>query len=132
MPAFAGTSFIGGTIAASSPTDIVWAPADGFDPYYTLDGGVTWNPVVLPGVSSWSGFDFAYYLDARTVTADRVLPNTFYLYDAGHGVYQSTDGGSTGHKYLADRYLPSPISIQNSLLSLAKPAISFLPAGLKE
>ena len=74
-------STIGGTIAASSPTNIIWAPADGFDPYYTLDGGVTWNPVVLPGVSSWSGFDFAYYLDTRTVTADRVLPNTFYLYD---------------------------------------------------
>ena len=28
MPSFAGTT-IGGTIAASSPTDIVWAPADG-------------------------------------------------------------------------------------------------------
>ena len=31
MPSFAGNT-IGGTIAASSPTDIVWAPADGFAP----------------------------------------------------------------------------------------------------
>ena len=91
----AGTDFIGGTIAASSPTDIIWAPADGFDPYYTLNGGETWNPITLPGVSDWSGFDWAYYLDARTVTADRVLPNTFYLYYAGYGVYESTNGGST-------------------------------------
>ena len=40
----------------------------------------TWNPVVLPGVTDWSDFDWAYYLDKRTVTADRVLPDTFYLY----------------------------------------------------
>ena len=91
----AGTSFIGGTIAASSPTNIIWAPADGNEPYYTLNGGQTWNPITLPGVSSWSGFDYEYYFDARTVTADRVLPNTFYLYDAGYGVYESTNGGVT-------------------------------------
>ena len=47
------------------------------------------EPVNLPGVTDWSGFDWAYYLDARTVTADRVLPNTFYLYYAGQGVYQN-------------------------------------------
>ena len=86
---------IGGTIAASSPTDIIWAPAGGVDPYYTLDGGITWNPITLPGVSSWSGFDSAYYLDTRSVTADRVLPNTFYLYDAGHGTFESANGGVT-------------------------------------
>ncbi len=91
----AGSTFIGGTIAASSPTNIIWAPAGGFDPYYTLNGGETWNPITLPGVSNWSGLDPAYYLDARTVTADRVLPNTFYLYYAGEGVYETTNGGST-------------------------------------
>ena len=95
----AGNSFIGGTIAASTPSNIIWAPADGYDPYYTLNGGTTWNPITLPGVSSWSGFDFAYYLDARTVTADRVLPNTFYLYYNGtggpDGVYETTNGGVT-------------------------------------
>jgi len=36
-----------------------------------------------PGVSNWNGFDSAYYFNTRTVTADRVLPNTFYLYYAG-------------------------------------------------
>ncbi len=96
----ADSSFIGGTIAASTPTNIIWAPADGFDPYYTTDGGNTWNAITLPGVSSWTGFDFAYYLDARTVTADRVLPNTFYLYYNGSGgtdgVYETTNGGASG------------------------------------
>ncbi len=93
----AGTDFIGGTIAASSPTNIIWAPAGGVDPYYTLNGGETWNPITLPGVSTWSGFDYGAFLDARTVTADRVLPNTFYLYYAdygvGYGVYETTNGG---------------------------------------
>ena len=53
----AGSSFIGGTIAASSPTNIIWSPAGGVQPYYTLNGGASWNPITLPGVSSWSGFD---------------------------------------------------------------------------
>ncbi len=89
----AGSNFIGGTIAASTPENIIWAPADNQQPYYTLDGGQTWNPITLPGVSNWSNFDLAYYLDIRTVTADRVLPNTFYLYD--QGVYETTNGGVT-------------------------------------
>jgi hypothetical protein len=99
----AGTNYIGGTIAASSPTDIVWAPADGNQPYYTLNGGISWSPVVLPGVTSWSGFDFNHALNAHTVTADRVLANTFYMYDADlgnpdAGVFKSTDGGASWTK----------------------------------
>ena len=42
----------------------------------------------------------------RTVTADRVLPNTFYLYYPGNGVYETTNGGARGHKYIADRSQP--------------------------
>ena len=83
----------GGTIAASTPSNVIWASASGVQPYYTLNGGETWSPVVLPGVSSWSNFDTAYFYDTRTVTADRVLPNTFYLYYPGYGVYESTNGG---------------------------------------
>ena len=89
----AGSSYIGGNIAASTTQNFIWAPADGNQPYYTLDGGQTWNPITLPGVTSWSGFDWAYYLTGRTVTADRVLANTFYLYY--NGVFKTTNGGQS-------------------------------------
>ena len=91
----AGSSFIGGTIAASTTQNFIWAPANGNQPYYTLNGGQTWNPITLPGVTSWSNFDWAYYLTVRTVTADRVLANTFYLYYPGKGVFETTNGGQT-------------------------------------
>ena len=73
-------------------------PADGNQPYYTLNGGTTWSPITLPGVTSWSDFDWAYYLDQRSVTADRVLANTFYLYDPGQGVFETTNGGASWTK----------------------------------
>jgi hypothetical protein len=85
----------GGMIAASTPQNIVWAPAGQRQAYYTLNQGESWTGVTLPGVSSWTGFDFAYYLVQHVVTADRVNANTFYLYYAGHGVFQSTNGGVT-------------------------------------
>ena len=91
-PPFPGNAN-GGTIAASTPENIVVAPADGVQPYYTLNGGATWNPIVLPGISSWSGFEGSYFTDERSVTADRVLANTFYLLYPGNGVYETTNGG---------------------------------------
>jgi hypothetical protein len=106
MPAFAGKT-MGGTIAASSPTDIVWAPAGGFQPYYTVNGGGSWSPVNLPGVTDWSGFDWAYYLNAKTVTADRVLTDTFYMYYAGQGVFKSTDGGADWTKVFSGEISPT-------------------------
>ena len=98
-----GTNYIGGTIAASTPNNIIWSPAGGLAPFYTLNGGATWTQISLPGVSNWSTFDWAYAFDTRTVTADRVLTNTFYLYDADQGgaqagVFKTTNGGQTWTK----------------------------------
>lgn len=85
----------GGTIAASTPQNIIWAPANKSQPSYTLNQGQSWTGISLPGVSSWSNFHWAYYLKQRSVTADRVLPNTFYLYYAGYGVFKTTNGGAS-------------------------------------
>ena len=87
-----GGSF-GGDIAASTPENIIFAAANGVQPYYTLNGGETWNPITLPGVSSWSGFIGAYFDDNQVITADRVLANTFYMLFNGVGVFETTNGG---------------------------------------
>ena len=102
----ASTSFIGGTIAASTPENIIWAPSGGEQPYYTLNGGKTWTAITLPGVTSWGNFDWAYYLNTRTVTADRVLANTFYLYD--NGVFETTNGGQSWTEVYSSELSPQP------------------------
>jgi hypothetical protein len=85
----------GGTIAASTPQNIIWAPAGKCNPYYTTNQGATWTRITLPGVSSYSGFDFTYILRQRSATADRVNANTFYLYYGGYGVFSTNNGGAT-------------------------------------
>ena len=132
----ADSAFMGGTIAASTPQNIIWAPADNQQPYYTLNGGSTWSPITLPGVSSWSGFDWAYYLDQRSVTADRVLANTFYLYYPGQGVFETTNGGATLDKcpsWLHREQLDlGRATIHRSSRSPARPATSSTPADRRE
>lgn len=100
QPPFAGNT-IGGSIAVSSTTNVVWVPANGYQPYYTKNGGTTWSPVNLPGVTDWSLIDFAYYLAKRSVTADTVLADTFYMYvtsATNPGVYKTTNKGDTWTK----------------------------------
>ena len=98
---------IGGTIAASTPENIIWAPSGGNEPYYTTNGGASWTGITLPGVTSWSGFDWAYYLDQRSVTADRVLANTFYLYYPGEGVFETSNGGSSWKEVFSGQIGPN-------------------------
>ena len=112
-----------------------WRRPDGVQPYYTLNGGTTWNPVNLPGVTSWSGFEGAYYLDERSITADRVLPNTFYLYYPGKAFTNPPMAESRGHKFTAEMMAGqswngniTAFNWYNNELNRcpAKPAISFL------
>lgn len=84
---------VGGSIAASTPLNFIWAATGNQPPAYTLDGGKTWTNISIPGKTDWSALHHAYYLDKTTITADRVQPNTFYLYDVASGVYRTTDGG---------------------------------------
>jgi hypothetical protein len=84
----------GGCIAASSPTNIVWAPAGGNQPGYTINGGSSWTGITLPGVSSWGSF-FSHSFTQSPVCADRVSANTFYLYYPSFGVFTTSNSGAT-------------------------------------
>lgn len=85
----------GGCIAASTPQNIVFSPSNNSIPSYTKDGGKTWTQVSIPGQSGNDGYGWAYYLKRQIVAADRVTPNTFYLYSYKQGLFTSTDGGSS-------------------------------------
>ncbi len=80
-------------VSANSPDHMVWAPAFGKMPCYTADRGATWQPVDLGGpVGTGIG---PLYSGQKPICADRVLPDTFYLYRSQDGaVYRSTDGGA--------------------------------------
>jgi hypothetical protein len=90
------TTFGFGSMAVSSPGNIVWVPAFGKRPAYTLDGGKTWAPIVLPGLSDYSLVDNKpYYVNRQVIAADKAAPDTFYLYVLKTGLYRSMDGGRT-------------------------------------
>jgi len=81
-------------VAANDINNIVWVPAFNKTPHYTTDRGNTWNPINMPG-NSGNCCITGYYLSKQPIVADRVLPNTFYLYDWGNGnIFKSTDGGA--------------------------------------
>lgn len=99
---------IGGSIAVSSPTNMVWAPANNGRPFFTRDGGRSWQlaqfPADLP-VSGELGWSFSLYQNRHVFAADRVLAGTFYAYNYGPskhlavaGLYRSGDGGATWSK----------------------------------
>ena len=95
---------IGGGIAAASADNFIWVPSNNGNPWRTVDGGAHWTRIAVPGVPTTgeTGWGFAYYLNRQIVAADRVAPDTFYLYNSGPsvarsaaGLYRSVDKGVT-------------------------------------
>ncbi|BBD99708.1 hypothetical protein SAMIE_1032090 [Sphingobium amiense] len=90
-------------VAANDTRSIVWVPAFNRSPFYTRDRGKSWQRVVLPGERGPNTGSFsAFHLARRSLAADRVLPDTFYLLHSGDapnealaGLWRSTDGGQT-------------------------------------
>ena len=94
-----GNYNIGGSIAVSTSQNIIIVPANDSNPYYTKDGGATWTEITISGVpsSGETGWNHAYFnKGTRTVCADRVAANTFYMYNyVNQKTYSSSDGGDT-------------------------------------
>lgn len=96
-----------GSIAASTPTNVIFAPnhdssGNGQQPYFTTNfsASPTWTGCTLPSdQTSWTNFNTQTFFGGRYVCADRVNANTFYLAfpNAGTGCsfYKSTNSGAT-------------------------------------
>ena len=102
VPNEIGKAHFGGSIAASTSTNIVWVSSNCGDPFYTTNGGSSWTKIVIFGIpENDCGWHRAYYLDRQIVIADRVIPNTFYMYNDGSatvgagGIWKSSNGGAT-------------------------------------
>lgn len=86
----------GGSIAALTANDILWAPMnDSTNIYFTGNGGTSWSTSTTGVTDGWgSGF----FLDRQIVCADRVTAGVFYAYNQGPtaaGAYKSTNSGSS-------------------------------------
>jgi hypothetical protein len=103
-----------GTIAVSSgdPDNIVWAPSKNRNPYYTVDRGRSWKPVILPGAVGDNPGSFGQdWLQRKTLTADKTTAGVFYLVHSGEtpnealaGLWRSRDGGANW-QHIYDRPL---------------------------
>jgi hypothetical protein len=83
----------GNVVISADGKSIVWQPTKNGAPWQTQDRGLTWIKINLPGVpADEPGSHFAFFLDRKILTADGVLPNTFYLLHT-KGVFKSGDGG---------------------------------------
>lgn len=107
-PSAVANGKIGGCIAASSSTNIIWVPSNNSSPFYTKDRGKTWHPTSLVGTptAGETGWGSNYYLNRHIVAADRVSIGTFYLYNNLNGLYCSTDGGTTWKLVYAGEIAP--------------------------
>lgn len=92
---------VGGSIAVSTPDNILWEIKGNTPPYYTKNATTTctWAAVSLPSVTDWSSFHAQTWINRHIVCADRVSANTFYLFhceDGSHaGIYRSTNSGDS-------------------------------------
>jgi len=106
-----------GTIAVSSgdAANIVWAPAFNRQPFYTMDGGSSWKPVVLPGAAGETPGSFRnFWYQRKSLAADKAQPGTFYLFHSGDapnvglaGLWRTRDGGVVWSRVFDGEIAPS-------------------------
>jgi hypothetical protein len=84
----------GGNIAAADANHILLA-GSGTAPEYTANGGISWTPISISGISSWRSFTMSPFGAKPThlICADKVGTTTFYL-NFGGSLYYSINGGS--------------------------------------
>ena len=115
-----------GNLAVSSvdPSIMMWLPSFDRPLHRSLDGGASWEPVVLPGMEDRTspdgglagGSHFAFFLDRQVLVADPVEGDTFYLFHPELGLLATTDDGTTWEQRSGDELALGSIGAFNARL----------------
>ena len=96
-------------VSATEIQNIVWVPSNSKPPYFTKDGGNTWNRITFfeqEGLGS--NIHTHLWNPQKALTADSVKGGTFYIYHHVKGwLLRTDDGGQTWQ--IANQTLPSGV-----------------------
>jgi photosystem II stability/assembly factor-like uncharacterized protein len=97
-------------VSATDPNVILWLPSFDRPLHRSVDGGASWQEVVMPGAEErfdeqgrrLGGSHFAHFLDRQVLVADPVEGETFYLFHTEFGLMATTDAGVTWEQRSGD------------------------------
>lgn len=99
---FPGSGGSAGSCAIGNKNNIIIAPSNNQTIVYTKDGGLTWIPITLGGVTPVNIGSSAYYVTRWNVTADKTRPGKFAMVLTIIGGPGGTDNPLGGVWYTAD------------------------------
>ena len=96
-------------VSASNTDNIVWQGSDWAVPYYTKDGGHSWNRIDF--FDQFGGGAHTHLWNRQqALTADSIIDGTFYIYHhTGGQLVRTRDGGESWAVANQDNLLPSGV-----------------------
>jgi photosystem II stability/assembly factor-like uncharacterized protein len=95
-------------VSATNTNNLVWQGTDWVAPYYTKDGGATWNKISYFDQQFGGGAHTHLWNSQQILAADSVTDGTFYLYHhVGGKLVRTQNGGESWSVVNQDNLLPS-------------------------
>lgn len=116
-----GGNALGGSITATTASNILWCPQNNNGPAISSNGGGSWTVLTsaemagLPS-SGENGFGYSHYLNTKYCASDRVNANTFYAFNYLLGIFRSTNNGTSWTNILSSGTILPGASAANAQL----------------